>query len=189
MKSIFLCSTTEPTQIVPQLFFKGKRNGVFVEIGALNGFTFSNTLQLNCCLGWTGLLIEGSTNNYKGLVANMHMRPGATAIHAAVCSPPQRTVEFAEGRSGKVSGVVAEAARGFKAKWWGQVPNVRKEPCEPMAALFRNLKHIDFWSLDVEVRLSSIGLAVVSSSWACKAALVPRVCIEHCSQTYTMCSI
>jgi hypothetical protein len=38
--------------------FKGKRDGVFVEVGAYDGVTGSNTLFLELMRGWTGLLIE-----------------------------------------------------------------------------------------------------------------------------------
>jgi hypothetical protein len=34
-----------------------KRGGVFVEAGAYDGETFSNTLYLEKRLGWTGLLV------------------------------------------------------------------------------------------------------------------------------------
>lgn len=39
-------------------FFKGKRNGVFIELGATDGVHNSNTLYYEKALGWTGLLIE-----------------------------------------------------------------------------------------------------------------------------------
>ncbi len=39
-------------------FFKSKRNGVFIELGATDGVHNSNTLYYERELGWTGLLIE-----------------------------------------------------------------------------------------------------------------------------------
>ena len=39
-------------------FFRGKRGGVFVEIGAYDGERFSNTLFYERTMGWTGLCIE-----------------------------------------------------------------------------------------------------------------------------------
>jgi hypothetical protein len=38
--------------------FKGRRNGVFVEFGALDGIYTSNSLFFERELGWTGVLIE-----------------------------------------------------------------------------------------------------------------------------------
>ena len=39
-------------------FFRGKRGGVFVDIGAYDGQTFSNTLFFERSMAWTGLCIE-----------------------------------------------------------------------------------------------------------------------------------
>ena len=37
-------------------YFKGKKNGVFIEAGAWNGEDLSNTLKLEVEYGWSGLL-------------------------------------------------------------------------------------------------------------------------------------
>ena len=37
--------------------------GVFVEIGALDGLSLSNSYMLEKCFNWTGLLIEGNRNS------------------------------------------------------------------------------------------------------------------------------
>ena len=39
-------------------FFRGKRGGVFVDVGAYDGETFSNSLFFERTMGWTGLCIE-----------------------------------------------------------------------------------------------------------------------------------
>ena len=39
-------------------FFPEEKNGVFVEIGAHNGITFSNTYFFEKELGWTGICVE-----------------------------------------------------------------------------------------------------------------------------------
>ena len=39
-------------------FFRGRRNGVFVDIGAYDGETFSNSLFFERTMGWTGLCVE-----------------------------------------------------------------------------------------------------------------------------------
>lgn len=43
------------------------KNGIFVEAGAYDGETWSNTLYLERFLNWTGLLIEPSVENYVKL--------------------------------------------------------------------------------------------------------------------------
>jgi hypothetical protein len=42
--------------------------GSFVEIGALDGLMYSNTLMFERCLGWHGLLIEGNPMNAEKLL-------------------------------------------------------------------------------------------------------------------------
>ena len=41
------------------------RPGRFVELGAYTGIDFSNTLVLERCFDWTGLLIEANSQNFK----------------------------------------------------------------------------------------------------------------------------
>jgi len=47
-----------------------KRNGTFVEIGAADGVTFSNTFMLEKVLGWQGVLVEPSAFWYDKLNQN-----------------------------------------------------------------------------------------------------------------------
>ncbi|RXG60738.1 Protein Star [Armadillidium vulgare] len=49
--------------------FGGRRNGFFVEAGALDGEFLSNTLWLETELGWSGLLIEANSLSYKSLLS------------------------------------------------------------------------------------------------------------------------
>lgn len=49
-------------------YFKEKRNGVFVDIGAHDGKTLSNTYVLEKELGWRGICIEPMPHQYKRLV-------------------------------------------------------------------------------------------------------------------------
>ncbi len=52
-------------------FFYAMRGGVFLEMGAIDGVVFSNTLWLAKAAGWRGLLIEPSPGKL------MHLKPGA----------------------------------------------------------------------------------------------------------------
>ncbi|KAK7082258.1 hypothetical protein SK128_012800, partial [Halocaridina rubra] len=47
---------------------KGKRNGTFVELGALDGEYDSNTLYFERELGWTGILIEPNPDSFNKLI-------------------------------------------------------------------------------------------------------------------------
>ena len=51
-------------------FLKGKRNGVFVEFGATDGVSLSNTWLLEKQYGWTGVLAEPARCWHSALTAN-----------------------------------------------------------------------------------------------------------------------
>src|SRR4029453_2589788 len=50
-------------------FFRGKRGGVFVDVGAYDGEQFSNTLFYERTMGWTGLCIEPLPSAFAKLTA------------------------------------------------------------------------------------------------------------------------
>jgi FkbM family methyltransferase len=50
-------------------FFRGKRGGVFVDVGAYDGEKFSNTLFYERSMGWTGLCIEPLPSAFAKLTA------------------------------------------------------------------------------------------------------------------------
>ena len=114
-------------------------SGVFVEMGALDGVVFSNTLLLEHCLGWTGLLVEAHPDNAKQCRRN---RPCTPVVQSAACSPPQQ-FQYISKQGNAVSSIRFEN-------------NTKKEyipvPCRPLADIFaeNNLKRIHFFSLDVE---------------------------------------
>ncbi len=47
-------------------YFKNKKDGFFIDIGAYNGVTFSNTLRMEN-LGWKGICIEPNPDTFKKL--------------------------------------------------------------------------------------------------------------------------
>ena len=139
-------------EVMNQVFFKNKNNGVYVEIGALDGLRFSNTLKLHHCYNWTGILIEGMKSNFERLQENVKTsRPDRVEIHyGAVCSPPTTTVSFVVGLVDATNGDAGEMSDSFKKRW--TVPNSEtiETPCFPMKYFLKNQQHIDFFSLDVE---------------------------------------
>ena len=50
-------------------FFRGRRGGVFVDIGAYDGEMFSNTLFFERSMGWTGLCVEPLPSAFAKLAA------------------------------------------------------------------------------------------------------------------------
>lgn len=87
-----------------ELFISPRGNYVYVEIGALDGILYSNTLHLHTCLGWRGVLVEGNRANYERLVINVQeTRPEAEVHWGAVCAKAQGFVNFTES-GGAVAG-------------------------------------------------------------------------------------
>lgn len=62
--------------------FKNKTNGVFVDIGAYDGVTASNTAFFEKSLGWTGVCVEPLSTVYKKLTQNRSCVCVAGAIAA-----------------------------------------------------------------------------------------------------------
>lgn len=133
-------------------FFKDKKEGFYIEMGALDGQKFSNTLVLHQCFNWNGLLLEASPVNFEKLKANSEvLRPNARLHYGAVCAPPHSHIQFL-GSGGAVGGDIDEMSVTFKKQWH---PETSKEvhtrvPCTPMREILQDVKHVDFWSLDVE---------------------------------------
>ena len=57
-------------QYLAENLFKGRRNGFFVDIGANDGVSFSNTYYLEKTLGWTGFCFEPNPVVYERLLEN-----------------------------------------------------------------------------------------------------------------------
>jgi FkbM family methyltransferase len=143
-------SQSEEESIVNECFFKGMRNGTFVELGALDGELYSNTLMLDTCFGWHGVLVEGSRANFQSLLRNVRrLRRRVTINYGAVCSSAKTVVHFARGR-GPVAGDVSQMSHSFKMTWYKTGVRVVTVPCKTMAAYLEPLTHVDFFSLDIE---------------------------------------
>lgn len=61
-------------------FFKSKKNGYFLDIGAYDGVHLSNTYYLENELGWDGLCIDADTDVYKDLDKNRNCKKINIAI-------------------------------------------------------------------------------------------------------------
>ena len=115
---------------------------VFVELGGFNGIHESNTIHLQHCLGWHGVLIEAQPTAFDDLIRN---RPGVVAMHSAVsvdCQAADSVAQFEA--SGGTSGRIHSTSK--------QRTKLVTVPCAPMSRLLDalSIKHISFLSLDVE---------------------------------------
>jgi FkbM family methyltransferase len=75
---------------------KGKRNGYFIEIGAVDGVYLSNTYLLETQYGWTGVCIEPSSK-YGDLIKNR----SSLCFPVCLSDKAGEVVEFVEGTTEK----------------------------------------------------------------------------------------
>ena len=152
--------------ILDQQIFKGKSNGVFVEVGALDGFGASNTWFFEMERNWTGLLIEPNPVEFNK--RNQHPRPNSIFENCAI-SDVEMDINFLsiEGPCNVLSGImefyntqhlerINRELEMYSNHPEGHELYSRKEQI-PMKAvrlqtLFdkHNITKIDFISIDVE---------------------------------------
>ena len=76
--------------LLDQVFFARMRGGTYIDVGAHDGVTFSNSWFLESARGWTGLCIEPNPRTFKQLAVNRR----ATCIRAAVTSSGSAEAAF-----------------------------------------------------------------------------------------------
>ena len=127
-------------------FFGRARRGTFLELGAFDGWMESNTLHLEACLDWRGLLIDSPTH-IEWLSQN---RPNALSVGMAIC-PEAGWTNYSSQRAttaGIMSYMPSSVRRRFRVDGAGQ----QRVACGPLGALLDTLgvRHLDFFSLDVQ---------------------------------------
>ena len=133
-------------------WFRDICQGTYLEIGGLDGVTFSNSYVYSKGLNWTGVLVEASPRNYQQLVRN---RPKEIAnVHAGVCEK-EMDLHWIESHIA-VGGFQEFADPEFQKRWWseGQLQNAQVIKCKTLEQiLLDNVGprfYFDFFSLDVE---------------------------------------
>ncbi|GJQ09375.1 hypothetical protein GpartN1_g1166.t1 [Galdieria partita] len=147
-----------------------RTQGTFVELGALDGLLYSNTLAFEKFLNWTGVLIEPVPSNYRKLQFN---RPRVTTIHSAVCNHFGKVEFLGNGATaGSTQTMSHQHRKKFQNKWDALHQHQYIVPCEPLGNILQRLgiQHIDFLSIDVEgaewtvlesISFSKVSIAVI----------------------------
>ena len=135
------------------------RPGRFVELGAYTGIDFSNTLVLERCFDWTGLLIEANSQNFKKLA---HSGRSATLRRSAICAGMGRygeTVNITKA-GGAVAGQVDAMSASFVAKE-RRGDDLQEEvvPCQSLTSLIKHssLSKGQYKDLSVPIDFLSLG--------------------------------
>lgn len=133
-------------------YFKGLCGGTYVELGGLDGITYSNSHLFHKGLDWKGVLVEPNPKTFLQLQIN---RPQDDTFNNAVCSRSQ-DVTFVDSGIGAVTGILEFMAPTFRERWHPKEATMMKIRCEPLSHILKtssldtSTKIIDFLSLDVE---------------------------------------
>lgn len=139
---------------VVETLFPGKTDGVFVDIGAHDGVSFSNTYALER-LGWTGLAVEPIPEVFERLAAN---RSCATLRGCIGAPPGKRRFRRVRGYAEMLSGLIddydprheARIARETAAQG-GEIEEIEVDCFDFHAALATHaITRVDYLSVDVE---------------------------------------
>jgi FkbM family methyltransferase len=136
-------------------YFCGKRNGTYVEMGALDGVCFSNTKFFEDHMGWTGALIEASPPSVKMLHENRGQARNSI-FGEAVCAKGTGHIDFLVGDTAATNSEVGAMPDSWVEHYSHHQPKTMAVPCRPLSemlteTLARNgATQIDFFSLDVE---------------------------------------
>ena len=68
MKSPLIDGQFKQARIVDLFYNSSKFDGFFIEAGAYDGYTLSNSLYFEIYRGWKGLLVEAHPDNYEMLM-------------------------------------------------------------------------------------------------------------------------
>ena len=133
------------------------RPRVFVELGALDGVSASNTMYFQRNLEWHGVLIEGMPANAAQLIKNRNAAAAFSGsipniiIPEAVC-PTAGSVVYSGTYGTGSAGILEHMEPRFAKHFRNRLAHNTTVPCRPlreMLALAR-LDAIDLFSLDVE---------------------------------------
>jgi FkbM family methyltransferase len=134
-------------RIVYEKYFTNTRNGVFLELGALDGVTYSNTKFFEDTLEWSGVLIEPIPQNYE---LCKRYRPRSLVYNYIVSS---NDIPMEIYVNGAVSSVKNHTTEEYY-NGWHKNKNIQTISVESrrLDDILHNaeISKIDFWSLDVE---------------------------------------
>jgi len=138
-------------QVINEHIFKNKPNGFFVDIGAHDGITFSNS-KFYEELGWDGICIEPNPDVFPTLQSNRNV----TCIMKAIADKPGKA-EFFQITEGPdmLSGLADEFTQNAIARIHDELTNYPDKfkyievECDTFSNIVPNTT-IDFLSIDTE---------------------------------------
>lgn len=146
-------SQSEEDQFLNANYFKNKKNGTYIELGALDGVLYSNTKFFEDQLGWKGILIEPHPYKFNLLKIN---RPNNFLFNNIVSCIEEEVVFrfFVDNYSG-VSGIENTLPIEHFKNFYDSIHEPQSRITIKPTTLTNivkstDIKHIDLLSLDVE---------------------------------------
>lgn len=133
--------------------FHGKRDGVFVEAGAIDGLICSNTYYFEKKLGWTGLCVEPNPVQFARLKKNRSCKVDNAAIYHKAGKARFLAVEGGlTGWGGIVDTIDPRHAERIQKQIREGDRYEIDVPCVTLAEMLKkhDLRKVDFLSLDTE---------------------------------------
>jgi len=132
----------QDTSILDYYYYK--RNGFFVEVGAYDGISLSNTYLLEKRYGWTGICVEPLPEEFTKLTNN---RPESICVNKAAFSTSDLEVDYAV--AGMLSGIV-EYIDCHKEVWNAPRIKVKTITLNDILKQCHAPHYIEYLSLDTE---------------------------------------
>ncbi len=125
---------------------KGIRGGFFVEFGATDGVSLSNTYQLEKIFDWSGILVEPGQNWKANLTANRSCH----IDFRCVTSKSGDQVQFIESRSPELSTIKGFEGKDENRREMFKGYDVESISLEDLLDEYQAPKTIDYLSIDTE---------------------------------------
>jgi FkbM family methyltransferase len=125
--------------------FPNKKDGYFVEVGAYDGLSMSNSHMLENKFGWKGVCVECNPYWFSRLIIN---RPNTINIPYAVYNVNDRIIDFINDDTGGCSGFVET-----NSHYHILCKDIIKVPTKTLTTILDNVNapsFIEFLSLDTE---------------------------------------
>jgi FkbM family methyltransferase len=142
-------------EYVNEHFFKNKREGVFVDIGASDGVLINNTYFFEKELGWTGICVEPRPDKFVELRKNRD----CICINGCIADAEgQQPFLFLKGYTGDLSGLAVHYDQQHidrisnELNYYGGEHQMMHVQCYRLDTILQDygISHIDYLSIDTE---------------------------------------
>lgn len=144
----YKCPNTKNDKFVIEDIFPSKRDGFFIEIGAINGICDSNTYLLETEFNWKGIIVEANTKIFPDLEKNRTAKCLNVALYDKITS-----VKFIESTNVGYSCIKEDLTDNHRDKCINdghKIIDVQTIDFETLLTMYNCPTHINYISMDIE---------------------------------------